>query len=361
MCKEFVHIRRDGRSLLILFLMPLLMILLYGYAINFDIKEFKIGLLDQDATSASRMLVDKLTRSNYFKIAHTLSDRAEIERLLKRREVQAVLIIPRGYGKELQRHAGSDIQLVVDGSNANTALIAGSYLQSFCVAYSAPLDDASLQPAIGIRPRILYNPDLKSTDFIVPGLSVVIMMMICTLLTSLSIARERESGTMEQILVSPIHPLEIIIGKVAPYILLALLDAASIIAFSVVLFQVPLRGSALLLLLLSICFIYAALSIGVLISSRARSQQTAMIAANVTFELPSLLLSGFIYPISSLPIVLQVVSHLIPTRHFILINRGIMLKGLDFSFFYTETLFLLLFGSLLLALSVLRFKTNLEE
>ncbi len=217
-----------------------------------------------------------------------------------------------------------------------------------------------MQSPVDIKPRILYNPDLKSTDFIVPGLTVVIMMMICTLLTSLTIARERETGTMEQILVSPIRPVEFIIGKIAPYTLLALLDAACIIGFSTLVFKVPFRGSVLLLLMLSILFIFAALSIGVLISTRAKTQQEAMIASNVTFELPSLLLSGFIYPISSLPIVLQIISNFIPTRHFIIINRGIMLKGVDFSALYMQSLFLLLFATALLGISVFRFKTNME-
>ncbi len=358
--KEFIHILRDWRSLLILFLLPILMILLYGYAITFEVKEINLAILDQDATTASRNLISDLTSSKYFKITHALTDRKEMEAVFLQRRALALLVIPIGFARDVIAKSVTDVQLIVDGANANTATIAANYFKVFLAARSLANNQSSLPVSAEIKTQICYNPNLKSTDFIVPGLTVVIMMMICTLLTSISIARERETGTMEQILVSPIRPIEIIIGKISPYLLLALLDAAGIIAFSTLVFKVPFRGSPVLLLVLSVFFVYAALSIGVLISIRARTQQSAMIASNVTFELPSLLLSGFIYPLSSLPQLLQFVSDFIPTKHFIIINRGIMLKGIGFSYVYPQVLFLFLFGTTLLVLSIFLFKTRLE-
>ncbi len=358
--KEFIHIRRDWRSLIILFLLPILMVLLYGYAITFDIKEIHLAVLDQDNSQASHDLVADLTSSQYFKTSGRLSSRSEIESVFLRRQALAVLVIPAGFAREIGTRPSTQVQLVVDGSNANSATIAGNYFKLFLAARSLEQQRPALPMPAEIRTHICYNPALKSTDFIVPGLTVVIMMMICTLLTSISIARERETGTMEQILVSPIRSIEVIIGKIAPYVLLALLDAASIILFSILVFQVPFRGHAALLLVLSVFFVYAALSIGVLISTRARTQQSAMIASNVTFELPSLLLSGFIYPLSSLPPFMQFISDFIPTKHFIIINRGIMLKGIGFGIIYEQTIFLFLFGTVLLAISVFLFKTRLE-
>jgi ABC-2 type transport system permease protein len=358
--KEFIHILRDWRSLLIIFLLPILMILVYGYAITFDIKEIKLGILDQDSTPASHELINELTSSQYFRITCSLQSRAEIESVFLQRSALAVLIIPAGFARDRVAHATTAVQLVVDGANANTATIAANYFKVFLAARSPEARQSLLRMPAEIKTHICYNPSLKSTDFIVPGLTVVIMMMICSLLTSISIARERETGTMEQILVSSVRPIEIILGKITPYLLLALLDAASIIVFSTLVFKLPFRGSPALLLVLSVFFVYAALSIGVLISTQARTQQSAMIAANVTFELPSLLLSGFIYPLSSLPQFLQFISDFIPTKHFIIINRGIMLKGIGFSAVYPQTLFLFLFGTVLLTISLFLFKTKLE-
>jgi ABC-2 type transport system permease protein len=360
MRKEFLHIIRDWRSLLIIFLLPILMILLYGYAITFDIKEIRLGLLDQDGSPAARELMADLTSAQYFRVTSILNDREEIEPLFLQRRAMAVLVIPAGFAREIVARREAELQLVVDGANANTAIVACNYFKSFLAVRSFGSARPPLPEPVVIRTRICYNPGLKSTDFIVPGLTVVIMMMICTLLTSISIARERETGTIEQILVSPIRPTEIIIGKISPYVLLALLDAACIITFSTLVFDVPFRGSALLLLALSLFFVYAALSIGVAISTRARTQRAAMIASNVTFELPSLLLSGFIYPLSSLPQVLQFISDLIPTKHFIIINRGIMLKGIGLEAIYPQALFLLAFGTVLLVISILMFRTKLE-
>lgn len=358
--KEFLHIIRDARSLVIVFLLPIMMVLLYGYAITFDIKEIRLGILDEDRTLASRELAQRLTSSNYFKITRELKSRNEIEVGMMKRHFIAALVIPNGYAKTLKTNPQTQVQLIVDGANSNAATVAINYARSFFMTYSLEVNAQILHPPLALQPRVWFNPDMKSAHFIVPGLVAVIMMLICTLLTSITITRERESGTMEQILVSPIRPYEIIFGKIVPYVILALIDAVVVLACARLIFGVPFRGSPWLLLLFCVIYVYAALSFGVFISARVKTQQVAMILAQVTTTLPAIMLSGFIFPILSLPIVLQILSYLVPAKYFLTIIRGIMLKGIGFSYFHQPALILLAFGTVLLLASVNRFKTNLE-
>jgi ABC-2 type transport system permease protein len=360
MRKEFIHILRDPRSLAVIFLMPVMMVVIYGYAINFDIHDIKIGLLDESRSTESRQLIERLTSSHYFIITSSLNSRDEIEDAFLKRRFLAALIIPTRFADDLRTLPSADVQVVVDGSNANSATVAVNYLRSALLQYSLDLNTPGFQPPIQIEPRVWYNPDLKSTHFIVPGLIAVLMMMVCAMLTSVTIVRERETGTMEQIFVSPIHPIEIVIGKIAPYVLLALLDGLGILLFSRLIFSVPFRGNGLLLLMLSAVFVYASLSIGLLISTRVKTQQAAMMFSMLITILPSILLSGFIYPIASLPIVLRAISYIIPAKYFLIIDRGIILKGMGFSHLYEQTLFLFIFGTLLLSVSIKNFKTHLE-
>jgi ABC-2 type transport system permease protein len=358
--KEFLHIIRDPRSLVIVFLMPIIMVLLYGYAITFDIKEIQLGILDEDRTPASRGLVQRLISSDYFKITTELQSRNEIEEGMLYRRFLAVLVIPIDYAKMLKTNPQTQVQLIVDGANSNTATVAINYAKSFLMTYSLEINTQILNPTLELEPRVWFNPDMKSAHFIVPGLVAVIMMLICTLLTSITITRERESGTMEQILVSPIRPYEIIFGKIAPYVVLALMDAIIVVVCAKLIFGVPFRGNPLLLLLFCLFYVYTALSLGVFISARVKTQQVAMMLAQLTTTLPAIMLSGFIFPILSLPIALQIVSYLVPAKYFLIIIRGIMLKGIGFRYFHLEAIFLLAFGTLLLLVSVNRFKTNLE-
>jgi ABC-2 type transport system permease protein len=359
--KEFVHILRDPRSLVIVFIWPILMIFMYGYAITFDIKEIRLGLLDQDGSPASRAFVRDLTSSGYFKISREFPARNGIDHGMLERAFTAALIIPEDFGRQLKTASSIPIQLLVDGSNSNTATVAINYLRSFCALRTLDLNAESLRMPVSVEPRVWYNPDLKSAHFIVPGLVAVVMMMICALLTSVTLVKERETGTLEQILVSPIRPFEMVAGKLAPYILLALVDSAMVIVFSMLVFHVPFRGSAPFLLLASLAYVYCALSIGVFISSRARTQQVAMMAAMITTFLPSFLLSGFIFPIASLPVVLQAVTYLVPARYFLIIIRHVMLKGVGLASLITPLLFLVAFGTVVMASSVRRFKINLED
>ncbi len=358
--KETIHIRRDPRSLVIVFLMPIMMILLYGYAITFDIKEIRLGILDQDRTPASHELVHDLTSSNYFIVSGYLQARDEIAEAFLKRRMLAVLVIPPGFSADMGTKAVTEVQVLVDGSNANTATVALNYIKSFFVARSLQMNAEILRSPVNLQPRVWYNPDLKSAHFIVPGLVAVIMMMICALLTSVTVARERESGTMEQILVSPVRSIEIIIGKTLPYVLLALVDAIVVVVFAQMVFGVPFRGDPLWLLGFSLIYVYACLCFGIFISARVATQQIAMMSAMLATMLPSILLSGFIFPILSMPKILQLLSYIVPARYYLVIIRGIMLKGIGPVHLWMPALFLAVFGTLLLMISIRRFKTNLE-
>ncbi len=345
---------------MIIALLPVLQVLMYGYAITFDIREIRIGILDRDRSPASREMLRNLTSSHYFTVVEEWSGRSEIDEALLASRVQAALVIPSDFEKSLRTENEIPVQFIVDGANSKTAVVIMNYARIFFMSYSLGLDVRPFGSPVEVHPRVWYNPDLKSVHFIVPGLVAVFMMMICVLLTSTTIARERETGTMEQILVSPVGRAEMISGKFLPYVALAVLDAILVVVFSLVVFRVPFRGNPLLMLLLTVVYVYSALSIGLLISSRVKSQQVAMVAAQVLTTLPSVLLSGFIFPVASLPLFLKVVSVLVPARYFLTIIRGIMLKGVGFGVVYRPALFLFIFGTVLILLSLGRFRTDLE-
>jgi ABC-2 type transport system permease protein len=359
--KEVIHIIRDPRTLTIIFLLPVIQMILFGYAITFDIKNIKLGILDHDQTAASRELIHVFSVSPYFSIQSDLKDASEIETLLMMQKVTAVLVIPCGFSRSMKSEPITTVQAIIDGSNANNATIVKGYIEGAVAYHSLVLNARILKPPVEFEPRIWYNPDLKSTHFIVPGLLAILLMMICALLTSLTIAREKETGTMEQILVSPIRPYEIIFGKVLPYILIGLVVATTVLTVGKLVFNVPFRGRILYLFLFATFYIYASLSIGVFVSSRVKSQQIALMASLLGTLLPSILLSGFIFPISSLPKFLQWISCVIPATYFLKIIRSTMLKGMGFDYSLEPTLYLILFGTVILLVSVKNFKTKLEE
>jgi ABC-2 type transport system permease protein len=359
--KELLHILRDPRSLVIVFLWPMLMVFIYGFAINFNLREIKLGLLDQDRSAQSRDFVRGLTAAGYFRISKTMDDRRDVKDDMIEGQFMALLVIPSGFGRSLKRGPSAPIQLLVDGSNANISAMAVNTLRSYCAARTIELNSGISNLPLSVEPRIWYNPEMKSADFIVPGLAAVVMMMICALLTSITLAREREHGTLEQILVSPVRPSEIVAGKLTPYIILALADSTLVILFSMFVFGVPFRGDAIMLLIASLAFVTCALGIGLLISSRARTQQVAMMASMVMTFLPSFLLSGFIFPIASFPKFLQAITYLVPARYFLVIIRGVMLKDIGWGTAFRPLLFLVLFGTVVMLASVRRFKIRLEE
>jgi ABC-2 type transport system permease protein len=355
--KEVRHILRDTRSLIIAILMPVLMTFLYGYAINLDTKNIKLAVIDFDRTSASHQLADKFHNSGYFLKADESSTLSNPEKSLKAGDANAILLIRSGFAKALVDGSEFELGMLIDGADANMAAAAGSYSNMVLRRFLEDRLPYGFEvPGVVIYPQILYNSDLKSSHFFVPGLIAVILMMISALLTSVTIAREKETGTMEQLLTCPVTPRQIIIGKVIPYIVLALVDGILVLAFAVLHFGVPFSGSALLLLLFGLIYVCAALSLGVLISTVVATQQLAMMGAQLLTVLPSVMLSGYIFEIRNMPAALQYISYLVPAKYFIRIIRGIMLKESGITVLWGEAVFLIVLAALLLAIATKRFQ-----
>lgn len=369
MRKEFIHVLRDIRTLAVVIVLPVLMLILYGYAINLDVRHLRTAILDEDRTSASREFIRSLQHNEYFDMVLYLGRPEEADMVLERGGAKLVFVIPRGFGRDVASGKRPQVQALIDGSDSTTATIAQSYvlgfLQTISVDYArrqaarAGLPAERLAMPFDFQPRVWYNPEMKSTYFIVPGLIAVILMQISALLTSLTIVRERERGTIEQLVVSPIMPHELMIGKIVPYVIIAFADVLLVLAAGRLLFGVPLRGSVVLLLVHSAVFLFASMGIGLLISVIARTQLVAFIAAILGTMLPSVLLSGFMFPISAMPQVLQYLTYLIPARYFIVILRGIFLKGTGPEVLWKPTLSLIVFGLIAIAVSVRRFQKKL--
>jgi len=367
--KEFIQIFRDARTLAVVVVLPVLMLVLYGYAINLDVRHIRLGIYDQDRSRESRDLIGTFSHSQYFSIVAYLGSYDELTGALDRGLVKVALVIPTRFAEDLALGRVAQIQLIIDGSDSTTASTAIGYANAIVQQQSARISAAALQHVglnvrdavipVDARLRVWYNPELKSTNFIVPGLIAVILMMLSALLTSMTVVRERERGTIETLIVSPVMPYELMLGKLVPYVIIALFDVILVIAAGRLLFHVPLVGSAVLVLALSAVFLMAALGIGLLISAASPSQQTAMTFAMLTTLLPSVLLSGFLFPIRAMPAVLQWLTNIIPARHFLVIVRSIFLKGSGLSLLWQPALVLLLFGLTMLGLSSLRFRKKL--
>lgn len=359
--KEVRHILRDPRSLVIAAVMPMLMTLLYGYAVNLDTENIKLALVDADHTAYSRDLADTFFRSGYFIPARAEASITGAEKLFERDDAHAVLVIRPGLARAFHTGNRYEIGLVIDGADANRAAAVSNY-SSMLLAHFVRrhLADRRTPPIVALSQRVLYNPNLDSPDFFVPGLIAVILMMISALLTSVTIVREKETGTMEQLLTAPVSTRQIIGGKVIPYVGVAFIDGVLVILFAVFHFHVPFDGSVLLLALFGIVYIVAALSIGILISTIVNTQLVAMMAALMATVLPSVMLSGFIFEIKNMPVVLQYLSTIVPARHFIVIIRGVMLKGVGVGVLWHETLILMVLTVVLLSVASRRLKLKLD-
>jgi ABC-2 type transport system permease protein len=326
--KEFYHILRDPRSLTIVLLMPIMMTFLYGYAINIDVENIVVSVQDFDRTDESRELIRRLYNSTCFSEPLREIDFDDPQQSFRSGRTQAVLVIKPGFASALRRGETFSLGLIVDGSDNNVAAAIQNYahllLQTFLIDRLKP---HGRFPGVTLSPQILYNPDLKSAYFFVPALVALILLMISALLTSVTIAREKETGTLEQLLTAPVKTWEILLGKILPYVVVALLDGVLVLVCSRLVFGVPFVGSHLLLLAFGLIYICTSLAIGILISSLVKTQQVAMMLAVVTTLLPSVMLSGFIFAIKNMPLVLQLLSYIIPAKYFVTIIRGIMLKG----------------------------------
>lgn len=354
--KEFIHIFRDVRSLLVILALPILMLLLYGNMISLDPNAMSIGFVDLDKSQSSRQLIERFEGSGFFEIGAVSDSPADIESFLQRRVVKGVVVIPADFEKRLRRDPSIPIQLVADASDSNTASLVTNYVGA--IALDASLE--GFKTPLEVRTRMLYNPDAKTMYFILPGIASIIMLLISALLPCLTLVKEKETGTLEQILVTPLSSAEIVLGKIAPYLLLAFLDGLLVLGSASLIYRMPFRGSLPLLLALCLLFVLSGLSLGLLISSRVKSQQVAIMGALALTMLPTMVLSGFMFPVESMPPFLQGVSHLIPVSYFLVIIRGILVKGIGFQYLVPPTLFLVGFTAFALLVSILSFKPRLD-
>ena len=371
--KEMRQIGRDRRTLLILLFVPAFFLLVYGYALNFDIRNVRIAVQDNDRSTASRDVISNFVNSGYFDLYGEVVNAKAISRVLDRNEARAVLVIPARFGSDVAAGHPTSVQFIVNGDNANTATTVVGYARGLLSATSARYElQARLRspaclaeaeacgevggPLVSVEPRVFYNPELRSTLFLVPGLIAYIAMLTAVVSTALSIVREKEVGTMEQVRMSPIGPVPYILGKTVPYFVVSLISAMSIVVAAMVLFDMPMRGSWVVLLGVVSLFLVGALGFGLLISSIADTQQVAFQLALLTSFLPTLMLSGFIFPISSMPEFLQVITHIVPARYFLVALRGIVLKGVGPEVFWSDLVALAIFAVVILGLASLRLR-----
>jgi ABC-2 type transport system permease protein len=359
--KELHHITRDGRSLALALAMPVMMLLLYGYALSLDVDRIPTLIYDQDGTAGSRALTRQFQGSRYFDIRGFADDYSPIERGIDTGRILIGIVIPRGFGRDVAAGHDSSVQLLVDGSDSNTSAIAMGYAETVVEAYSAQIRIQSrgrsgAAPVLDARMRVWYNSSLRSRNYVVPGLIAVILMILAGQLTSLTIAREWEMGTMEQILSTPLRPAEMVIGKMFAYLVVGLADSIVALVVGIVVFSIPFRGSILLLSVTTCLFLFGVLFWGIFISCGARTQVQAYQLGMLSTFLPGFLMSGFVFAIDTMPKVLQVLSLLVPARYFVSILKALFLKGVGLGIIGDQAAFLILFAGVVFWRAVSRLK-----
>jgi ABC-2 type transport system permease protein len=367
--KEWLQVKRDTRSLLLALGIPMLMIVLFGWALKLDVDNIRTIIYDMDKTAQSRELISRFDATHYFTIVDYTDNYKEIIRRMDRGDVSAAIVIPHGFSRELKAGDKTEIQLIADGTNSLSAQILIGYVSAITTAYSETYVLEGLKRVgitakklpVDIRMRVWFNPELESKNFIIPGLIAVIMMIIAGLVTSLTVAREWERGTMEQLISTPIKASELVLGKLIPYVGLGFFDFILAVSVGTLIFGVPLKGNLVLLFVLSVVFLIGAMAFGILISINAKKQLMASQIAILTTFLPAFLLSGFVFPISNMPYIIQAITYVIPARYFVTILKGIFLKGVGVSVLFAEGFFLLVFTLVVVSASVRRFKKELQE
>ncbi len=366
--KEFIQILRDPRMKAIVFVTPILQLVVLGYAVTTDVREIPTAVADFDRTQAARELVRRFERSGYFRVVERVDEARALGRLLDAGRVKAALQLDPGFDTDLKRGRTALVQILVDGTDSNTAGVVADYASRIVLEYNRDAARAGAGavalagPGAGevqLRARAWYNPDLRSRNFYVPGVMAILIMLTSLLLTSMAIVREREIGTMEQLMVTPIRPVELILGKTLPFALIGFFDVALITVVAVSWFAVPIRGSLLLLFGATALYLLSALGIGLFISTVSRTQQQALMTTFFFFQ-PAMLLSGFVFPIANMPEAIQYLTYLNPLRYFLVIIRGIFLKGSGAEVLWPHMLALFLLGSGVLTVSALRFRKRLE-
>jgi ABC-2 type transport system permease protein len=358
--KEFAHVLRDRKTLLILFGLPIMQILIFGFALTNEVKNSKIVVADYAKDHISQQLITKIESSRYFEIEQSLMSHNEIEAAFKTGKIKMAIVFPENFAYSLLHENKAQLQVISDATDPNQATTLTNYVSAIVADYQLELNaNSSIPMLITPETRMLYNPQLKGVHNFVPGVMALVLMLVCVMMTAISIVREKEIGTMEILLVSPFKPLMVIISKAVPYLILSLVNVVTILLLSVFVLDLPVNGSVLLLFAESTLFIITSLSLGLLISVRTASQQTAMLISLMGMLLPTLLFSGFMFPIENMPWPLQVLSNIVPAKWFYIIVKSIMIKGLGFTAIWKETLILLGITLFLIAVSLKNFKIRL--
>lgn len=355
--KEFYHILRDGRTLLILFGLPVSLVVIFGFVLDNDLKNIPVAVLDHSKDDLSIRLTNTLVASGYFQIETNLTYERELEPAFQQGKIKMAVVIPPNFSNSLLHERNAQVQLIADATDPNTATTVSAYAQQIINAFQREyLEQGNPPYQIYADAQMIFNPRLVSVYMFVPGVIAIIMLIISAMLTSITLAREKETGTMELLSISPLGPLQIILGKVVPYIFLSIINCVIILLLGVFLFGMPMNGSIWILSIVCFLYILTALSLGVLISTIVATQQAAMFASMITMMMPSMLLSGFIFPIESMAVPLQYISQIMPATHFIDIIKSIMIKGAGWGAILQPTLVLLLMTVLLLGLSIRKFQ-----
>jgi ABC-2 type transport system permease protein len=359
--KEFYHVFRDKRTLLILFGLPVVQIVLFGFALSSEVKNIGITILDNAHDNNSQQIINRIRTSSYFLVKEPVLHYDEIEERFKEGSIKCALLFPSHFGEELSHFGRAQVQIITDGSDPNTATILVNYLNGIISNYRQQIKPAPrLSYQIIPQVRQLYNPEQNGSLNFIPGVIALIFMIVCTALTSVSVVREKELGTMEVLLVSPFKPIMVLIAKAVPYLFLSIVNFIIILTLSVYLLDVQIKGSLALIFAESILFIITCLSLGLLISNVTSSQQTAMLISMMGMMLPTILFTGFMFPLENMPWIFQAISHIIPSRYYYIIIKAVMLKGLGFEYVWKETLILAGMAVLLLSIALKNFKIRLS-
>ena len=363
--KEVRQLKRDTRMLYVLFVFPFVLLVIFGYAINFDVHHVKMVVYDLDKSENTRDFINRLTSSNYFDLVGYINSESKIREVLDEGDAQAVLVFPQDFSRKIYSGKEAKVQILVAGIDANTASIISNYMSAATATYTYKITQEALAvrgreaySPISLEPRFWFNPDLNSTLYLIPGLISMILIMTAVISIAMSIVREKEKGTMEQINVSPLSSFELLVGKTFPYSIIALLIAAIILFAGYILFGITIKGSVFLLFISTFIFLFACLNLGILISSISESQQVAFQISSLVSLLPSFLLSGFVFPIESMPPVIQVLTNITPVKFFIIILRDILLKGVGIEAFWQQLIYLLIFSAFFLSLATIVNRKN---
>jgi len=355
--KEFRQIRRDKRTLGMLLFIPAFLLIMYGYALNFDVKHLGLAVFDQEKSQGSRDFTERFLLAEYFDLKRFVESDRDIDRLMGEGAIQVALVIPPDFSRSLLAGRQTAIQVIINGEETTIAGTAAGYVSAIAQGYSPSI---LIQP-LDLHPHIWFNPELKSARFLVPGLMAFVLMITVVISTAFSVVREREKGSIEQLMVSPLNPVELVVGKTIPYVLISLVSAHFVLLFGRVLFGVTVKGNYGYLLAGMVLFLTGGLGVGLLISTVARTQQVAFMIAIITTMLPTFVLSGFVFPIRNMPVVIQAITFIIPARYFLAILRGIMLKGAGLNALWSQMAFLVAFAALALGLSSMRLGKILKK